>query len=102
VTFAPGTLNTKILKRTRYIRSTTDRVKMETLRMRCMCLFAVTVMMIWGTDGCCMPAQWQWIEIVDIGADTNCTPSVTKVSLQYITINFFVYGCVVVTCVCYE
>lgn len=78
---------------------------METLRMRCICLFAVTVMMIWGTAAskwCCMPAQWQGIEMMDIGTSTNCTPSLTKVSLQYITINAFDYGSVVITCVCYE
>ena len=61
---------------------------METLRTRWLCLVAVTVMMIWRTDGCCMPAQWQGKEMVDIGANTNCTPSDTKVSLQYIKIIF--------------
>jgi hypothetical protein len=35
-----------------------------------------------------MPAQWQGKEMVDIGANTNCTPSDTKVSLQYIKIIF--------------
>lgn len=73
--------------------------------MRCLCLFAVTVMLIWGTDGrCCMPAQWQGREMVDIGADTNCTPSLTKVRLQYSIsqLLFFVYGSVVVSCLCYE
>lgn len=58
---------------------------METLRMRCICLFAVTVMMIWGTAAskwCCMPAQWQGIEMMDIGTDTNCTPSITKMAMN--------------------
>ena len=34
------------------------------------------------------PAQWQGKEMVDIGANTNCTPSDTKVSLKYIKIIF--------------